>query len=495
MYGKSELHFVRFALRIGALLGGAALFLSSSVSATAATKPSLAAYYAPASAGFWTQNSGEPSIGDHWATGAVMYQAELETLQLGFNDSTKPATITWTPRAFCNFTPAPTTGCETDTTLLSLDAILFTDHSTGRTFAGQLSADCTLMAYSDNDGLTWTNNPAGCGIGGGFDHESFGGGAFSTNGPLIPTTSYPDTFYECAQSLVADQCAISLDGGNTFLPSVQAETAMCIGLHGHIKSAPDGTVYLPSEACYDQEPNPALCQTSPIVNCSGKEAMMVSTDNGLHWTIRDVAGTLGGFDTNSQESHSDPSIAVGAAGTVYFGYRNVQNGQPYIAISKDKGQTWSTPVNIGAAAGIKNMEFASLVSGDDNRAAFSFLGTSTAGDDQASTFPGAWYLYVAYTYDGGSTWTVVNATPNDPVQRGCIWLQGGSNQCRNMLDFNDATVSKSGRVLVAFTDGCSGTCDAPNGVANYTTIAAVARQQSGKGMFAAYDAAGFLPGN
>jgi hypothetical protein len=424
-----------------------------------------------------------------------MYQAALETLQLTFDDSTQPAKIKWTPRAYCKFTPTPSAGCETITTLVSLDAILFTDHQTGRTFVGQLSADCTLMAYSDNDGLNWFNNPVGCGIGGGFDHESFGGGHFSSQGGLQPIGSYPNTFYECAQSLVADQCALSLDGGNTFLPAQQVETAMCIGLHGHIKSAPDGTVYLPTEACYDQEPNPALCQTSPIVNCWGKEAVMVSKDNGLHWTIRDVPGTLGGFDINTQENHSDPSVAVGAGGTAYYGFRNVKDGQPYVAISKDQGQTWTTPLNIGAAAGIKNIEFASLVSGDDNRAAFSFLGTSTPGDDQLATFPGTWYLYVALTYDGGNTWTVVNATPNDPVQRGCIWMQGGSNQCRNMLDFNDATVSKSGRVIVAFTDGCSDKCDHPNGTANYSTIAAVARQQSGNGMFAAYDSTGFIPGN
>jgi len=49
----------------------------------------------------------------------------------------------------------------------------------------------------------------------------------------------------------------------------------------------------------------------------------------------------------------------------------------------------------------------------------------------------------------------VNATPGDPVQRGCIWNGGGSNACRNLLDFNDASVDRSGRVLLAYTDGCA----------------------------------------
>src|SRR2546429_3262706 len=57
------------------------------------------------------------------------------------------------------------------------------------------------------------------------------------------------------------------------------------------------------------------------------------------------------------------------------------------------------------------------------------------GDDQSDTFTGVWHLYVAATYDGGATWNTVDATPNDPVQRGCIWLSGGSNPCRNLLDF------------------------------------------------------------
>src|SRR5207248_5671032 len=60
-----------------------------------------------------------------------------------------------------------------------------------------------------------------------------------------------------------------------------------------------------------------------------------------------------------------------------------------------------------------------------------------------------------YTFDGGQTWTTVNATPGDPVQRGCIWNGGGSNACRNLLDFNDASVDKQGRVLAAYTDGCA----------------------------------------
>jgi hypothetical protein len=138
------------------------------------------------------------------------------------------------------------------------------------------------------------------------------------------------------------------------------------------------------------------------------------------------------------------------------------------------------------------------MAGDDNRAAFAFLGTPTAGDAQSGDFVGVWHLYVAFTYDTGRTWTTVDTTPADPVQRGCIWNGGGSNPCRNLLDFNDVTVDKFGRVLVAFADGCTGTCttdpsqNATTGPATaQDALATIARQVGGKGLFKAFDGTQF----
>src|SRR5439155_12806059 len=191
-------------------------------------------------------------------------------------------------------------------------------------------------------------------------------------------------------------------------------------------------------------------------------------------------------------------------------------GHPRIAVSHDHGQTWSASTDVGAAYGIQNTKFPEVVAGDDIRAAFAFLGTTSAGNDQAAAFPGVWYLFVAYTFDGGQTWQTVNATPGDPVQRGCIWNGGGSNACRNLLDFNDATVDKQGRVLVAYTDGCANIdysysslaggaqgivhgpsrCDSdPNAFANTDKVNfdGLARQSCGRGLFAAYDP-GFTAG-
>src|SRR5207237_515730 len=105
------------------------------------------------------------------------------------------------------------------------------------------------------------------------------------------------------------------------------------------------------------------------------------------------------------------------------------DGHARIAVSHDRGKTWAPSMDVGAVWNVQNSKFPEVVAGDDNRAAYAFLGTSSAGDDQSASFRGTWYLYVAFTYDGGGHWLTLNATPGDPVQRGCIWNGGGSNPC------------------------------------------------------------------
>ena len=45
---------------------------------------------------------------------------------------------------------------------------------------------------------------------------------------------------------------------------------------------------------------------------NGKQAVVVSQDNGITWTVRPVPGSAAG--------NSDPSVAIGAGGRVYLAY-------------------------------------------------------------------------------------------------------------------------------------------------------------------------------
>src|SRR5262249_11385772 len=141
--------------------------------------------------------------------------------------------------------------------------------------------------------------------------------------------------------------------------------------------------------------------------------------------------------------------------------------------------------------GVRNAAETEAVGGSSGRAACGFLGTNVNGDYQADGFPGVWYAFIATTYDGGRTWTTINATPNDPVQSGTgIWQQGGSHPDRNLLDFNEITVDDNGRVLYGFSDGCVTTsCIAGMAANDSGAFMRVARQSGGKGLFAGKDAA------
>jgi hypothetical protein len=188
---------------------------------------------------------------------------------------------------------------------------------------------------------------------------------------------------------------------------------------------------------------------------------------------------------------------VGSNGTVYFGYVGA-DGRPAVAVSHDRGATWTDNQPVGGEFSIQNAVFPAVVAGDDDRAAFAYLGTPTAGDHSATgSFAGVWHLYVSTTYDGGRTWQTSDATPADPVQRGSICTAGttcGSD--RNLLDFIDVTIDSHGRVEVGFADGCIRTCVSDTAQSSgagpadaQAAWATIARQSSGKTLLSRYDAA------
>lgn len=442
-------------------------------------------YHAPAGV---AEDAGEPSIGVNWKSekvfggvgngGTVTYFGGFMPymLRTTFDDRTSPATTTW-EQAPLTIASAPR---------VYGDPILFTDSKTGRTFVSQelgLTPLGSTMEWTDNDGLSFTPSE-GSGAPSGVDHQTVSGGPFHAPIPNGVNPLYPHSVWYCSQAVADAVCSISLDGGMTFGPAVPMYTvADCSGLHGHIRIGPDGTAYVPDRGCGGALPN----HTGPTAS----QAVIVSEDNGVTWSIRKVQ-IPGQAITGSTLTDRDPAVAIDADGTLYFAYQ-AGDGHSRVAVSKDKGLTWIRDTDIGAPMGVQNALFHVAVAGDGGRAAVAYFGTETGGTNYAQPdFGGVWYLYISTTFDGGQTWTTQNATPGDPVQRGGICGSGG---CRNLLDFFDATIDKRGRVLVGYDDGCisdacvSGTAAFGLVASNdFTAKAVIARQASGKRMFAAYDA-------
>ena len=441
-------------------------------------------------------NAGEPSIGIDWNpnvasmrhdkvnTGGVsFFQSGPNTLRTHFDDCSSPAKAQWDDVS----TPF------VQQFVLS-DPIGFVDRQTGRVFSLDLigGQGNSLMAFSDDDGNNFTPGQGG-GAPAGPDHETLGGGPYNPNATPAPPPHplYQNAVYYASQNIAGEaEVSRSDDGGLTFGPSVLLfNPTQCLGgIHGHIKVAPDGTVYIPNSSCSVG---------------GGTNGVAVSTDNGITWTAYTVPGSTGGFDPSVGVGITDVGKPLGqTTNTIYLGWIS-GDMHPHVAVSRNRGQTWIREYDIGTQTGIKSAVFPVVVAGDDNRAAFGFLGTTTPGDPQDdNNFRGVWHLYIATTYDAGLTWITVDATPDDPVQVGSICLGGTgcgaldplNPSSRNLLDFNDFSIDREGRAVLGYADGCiapacnSGTvAKTPPYFDSRANKATIARQAGGRRLFAAYD--------
>lgn len=441
--------------------------------------PRYQTYPAPTSAG-GANASGEPSIGVDFNPnvaslkqgtvnegGVAFFTASLNEFRVSFDDCSSPATTAWLD---------VTSPIET---LNTLDPIGLCDHfgtaHPGRVFQSQLAGVTSLLAFSDNDGNSWTQSQ-GSGQPAGVDHQTIGTGPYNPNStpPPPPHPLYPNAFYYCSQDSETAFCSRSDDGGLTFGPGVPIYNfTQCGGIHGHVKVAPDGTVYVPNK------------------QCGAMQGVAVSKDNGLTWMVRTIPDSLAAIGL------TDPSLGIASDGTIYFGYQD-GSGHPKIATSHDQGANWTPSFDAGAQLGLQNSTFPEVAAGDPDRAAFMFLGTPTSGNYQDPTnFKGIWHLYLATTFDGGVHYTTVDATPTDPVQVGSI-CNLGTTGCqmnavggadRNMLDFMDLTIDSQGRAIGAFADGCvAGSCDATSPPsASRSALGTIVRQSGGRRLLAAFD--------
>ncbi|MDT7572412.1 MAG: hypothetical protein QOE05_2586 [Actinomycetota bacterium] len=479
MFGRARLPLVAVAL-------AALVPTLTAAGGASAAKPGTAPAYTEYDMGF---TGGEPVISFEPDRNATYYAAGLTTLKLGWDEK---GTMTKTD-------VSPPFSPET------LDTILETDEHTGRTFVSYLALACSVMAYTDDGGESWQQSE-GCGPGAAVDHQSVGAGALHaplTAGP----TGYEGAVYYCAQDAYNGMCAVSLDGGVTFGPGVPVANTpankvgdplggSCSALHGHLKVGPDGTAYLPLKGC---DGIPTLNNATNSEFFGGRPSLTVSEDNGATWTVRF------GPEGSHNPDESDPDVVVGPEGTLYFAWQDGTNPSDAVggdetavkvATSTDGGKTWSEITDLSTPLGLHNVQFPNVMVGDDDRASVAFIGTPGVGNDQDDAFRGDWHLYVSTTYDAGQTWTTVDATPKNLINRGCVHMLGlapGSQRTddcsfRNMLDFNDITVDNEGRLLVAYTDACAAECSAKDGENADARDLRVLRQSCGRGLYAAKDA-------
>ena len=328
----------------------------------------------------------------------------------------------------------------------SADPMLWVDPDTDRVFVNHMHPAllCTYLAWSDDDGETFTHRPMACGVPV-LDHQKL---MTARPGPALPavtTPAYPNLAYLCVNKIqLGTTCAVSYDGGLSFAYERQAyvNDQLCGNINGHPAAFPDGTV--------------AMVLGNLGTKCERPLTVAVTEDNGLTWDLRQCA-------PEADQVEIDADVTVTPDGTAYVLYRDADQ-MAHLLRSTDKFRTCET-FRVAPPDHTLSV-FAGITSGDDGRVAMAYLGTrdpQEPGATPSNATPGTvWHLYVTTSLDAASpvpTFLTQQVTPEqDPVQVGCVWLGGGAGgpfACRNLLDFIDVVRDHEGRVYVAITDGCS----------------------------------------
>lgn len=342
----------------------------------------------------------------------------------------------------------------------NLDPYIYVDPWTDRVFNLPLYVACSHMQWSDDGGETWQDNPvAGCGVPA-HDHQKLAAGPPRGS---ATTQGYPNVLYYAyngafrglvgvgmgaSHPLTGTWVARSLDGGRTFDVGQKVIASEChSGINAPPKADAEGIVYVASAGC-------------------DAIRIAVSEDSGATWDVAEA-----GADVGVQERLAvNPNVATDSEGNAYVVWP-AKDGTMRMSVSRDHGKTWGPSIRVSSPA-VTSTVFSVVAAGAPGRVTVAYLATDadtskwetkSAQDAPDDT---VWHLVTSTSLDALSadpTFVSTRVTPqDDPIQVGCVWLSGGSNSCRNLLDFI-GIAEQGGRVYVVAADGCPRGCkDGPD---------------------------------
>jgi hypothetical protein len=143
----------------------------------------------------------------------------------------------------------------------------------------------------------------------------------------------------------------------------------------------------------------------------------------------------------------DAAVAVDTEGNLYYSW-TAADLKPYLAVSTDRGKTWSKPMMIAPP----RVKIATLVALDvttPGNLAVAFIGS----EKEKEFGPGHYNGYMMMTTDALSRDPLFYAAsannPKDPLDGTC-----STGSCRVNREFIDVAIAPDGSVWASFTDGC-----------------------------------------
>ncbi len=212
----------------------------------------------------------------------------------------------------------------------------------------------------------------------------------------------------------------------------------------------DGLVYVTYNTIGEPERNDKIVVTRSDLELNNNKRFTVTTTKG------------DSFD-------SFTAIDVDQAGNVYVVWTERRPLGPkarfgktnsYLSVSKDKGQSWSTPVKLNTR--MRTTTFPWIVAGSKGRVAVAYYGIRQRGPSPENVFHDTrkvlpkWKVFVAYSLNAhrvDPTFRNVRAVPNF-IHEGnvCTSGTGCDPGTRDLLDFFQIDLDACGKMIITYTD-------------------------------------------
>ncbi len=222
------------------------------------------------------------------------------------------------------------------------------------------------ISFSDDDGETWKQAFVGCPTQGA---NSLLEGPAPEGGDQ--PSGYPNVVYYCAnlaewplstRSIV--MCHKSLDGGQTFTqipasPDSVPPKAECGGTDNFAETrvgtvGRDGVLYFLQDICRRHD----------------TLGLAISRDEGATWEHREI------LQTELQDLYP-PSIAADEDNNLFLVWKG-EGGVPHLIVSRDAGETWSSPIKVGAP-GVNTVRRIAVTARETGHISISYLGSTDGG--------------------------------------------------------------------------------------------------------------------